>query len=41
VTYIAYTIAALLYAVGYLVGKVIALALWMWVAFLSGVKAGL
>jgi len=39
--YVAYVIAAMLYAVGYLAGKAAAMVLWLWAAFLEGYKAGL
>jgi hypothetical protein len=34
-------IAGIGYAIGYLSGKLVALALWFWVAFVNGYKAGL
>jgi hypothetical protein len=41
VTALALVLAALWYALGYLVGRTVVLAVWCWSALIQGYKAGL
>jgi hypothetical protein len=41
VTALALVLAALWYALGYLVGRTVVLVLWCWAAAVAGYKAGL
>lgn len=40
-TFMLTILAGLCWALGYVIGRIVALALWCWIAFVSGYKAGL